>query len=74
MISPKESPKPRWRLRRAALVVVTALAAAQVLSWFTDDPQVGQFRTAANRAAYEAAYAQAFTRMPKPTRTIDVQT
>ena len=30
MISPKESPKPRWRLRRAALVVVTALAAAQV--------------------------------------------
>ncbi|SMO56523.1 alpha/beta fold hydrolase [Propioniciclava tarda] len=74
MRSPKRSSKRRWSPRRAALIVVIALAAAQVLSWFPDHPQVGHFRTAADRAAYEAAYSQALTRMPRPTLTIDVQT
>ncbi len=56
------------------LLIVGALATVQVLGWFTAAPRVGHWRTADDRAIYEAAYSKAFDRLPRPTRTIDVST
>ncbi|NLH71187.1 MAG: alpha/beta fold hydrolase [Brooklawnia sp.] len=67
------SRRRRW-VRRSAAVVVCALAAAQVVGWFTATPKVGHFRSAADRAAYADAYQRALALMPVPTRTLDLQT
>lgn len=66
-------PPRRWP-RRAALVVVSALAAVQVISWATATPQVGHFRSSADHDAYAEAYASALSEMPPPTRTFDLET
>lgn len=62
------------RPRQTATVLICALAAAQVLGWFTASPRVGHFRTVDDRLAYEAAYTRAMALMPSPSRTLDVQT
>lgn len=64
----------RRRVRRLAAVVVGVLAAAQVIGWFTGEPEVGQFRSAQARQTYVDAYREALATMPAPTRTLDVQT
>lgn len=73
-MAPATTRKPRRRLKRLALAIVIILAIAQVLGWFTAAPQVGNFRTAADRAAYEDAYLAALATMPTPTRTLDLPT
>ena len=64
---------PRWLLR-AALGTASALAILQVVGWLTSAPQVGRFRSADDRDAYEAAYREAFATMPTPTNTLDIPT
>ena len=66
--------KRRRRLWRAALVVLGVLAAAQVVGWFTGDPDIGQFRSGSARDAYVSAYQEALATMPAPARTLDVPT
>ncbi len=68
------APRRFRRLRRLALIVVTALAATQVIGMATSKPGVGHFRTAADADAYKKAYGEALATMPTPTRTIDVTT
>jgi pimeloyl-ACP methyl ester carboxylesterase len=66
--------RPRRWLRRTAVVVVCVLAGFQVIGWFTSSPQVGHFRSAADRDAYAEAYQEALAAMPAPSRTLDIET
>lgn len=74
MRAPQPKPRAPRRLRRVVTVVVCALAVAQAVSWLTASPQVGHFRSAADRAAYVDAYTEALALMPSPTSTFDVPT
>lgn len=53
-----------------ACVVVTAVVAAALC----DSSPVGRFRTPEGRLAYEASYAAAMQRLPRPSRTLDLRT
>ncbi len=69
-----KSPQPRRWLRRTLTVAVCVLAATQVVDWFATAPQVGRFRSAADREAYVGAYEEALASMPTPTRALDIPT
>lgn len=66
--------RPSHWLRRTAVAVVCVLAGVQVIGWFTSSPQIGHFRSAADRDAYAEAYADALAAMPTPSRTLDIET
>lgn len=74
MRAAQPTPRAHRRLRRCVTVAVCALAVAQVVGWFAVTPRVGHFRGAAERGAYLEAYTEALTRMPTPTRTLDLRT
>lgn len=66
--------RPRHWPRRLAIIVVSTLAATQIIGWATADPQIGQFRSAADQDAYVDAYHRALSEMPPPTRTLNLET
>lgn len=74
MSTPTPVSRRRRRVRWAVFAVLGALAALQVIGWFTAGPRVGHFRNAPAFQAYAAAYQEALAAMPTPTRVLDLPT
>jgi len=70
-VPPASRPHRRWRLLKA---LVLAIATAALGFGLYDPSPVGRFRTPEGRRAYEASYAAAMKRLPRPSRTLDLET
>lgn len=66
--------RPLLWFRRIALLFVILLAVETMWRWVSPNPDVGHFRSAEGRAAFDDAYAAAVAEMPPPTRSLTVPT